>query len=160
MDGLSPEQQALKGKIATSAIVWGVVAGVAVALVAFWLLGNAGDLIRWIGTIVLGPAAGYFTYRWLYSSGVAKAVCKNCGTAFGIREVSRSEQLLSSEQRRKVEQVKPATKVDAAANRTITWTEEKYEVTAVDECFKCHDRTERKWTVTREKDKVEAEATA
>lgn len=155
MDGLSPEQQALKDKITTSAIIWGVVTGIVVALLAFWLLGNAGELIRWLGAIILGPAAGYLTYRWQYSTAVAKAVCKNCGTAFGIREVARSEQLLSSEQRRKVEQVKPATKIDAAVNRTVTWTEEKYEVTAVDECFNCHNRTERKWTVTREKDRAE-----
>lgn len=158
MEGLSPEQQALKGKITTSAIVWGAVTGIVVALLALWLLGSAGELARWLVTIILGPAAGYFTYRWRFSTGVAKAVCKKCGTAFGIREVSRSEQLVSSEQRKKVEQVKPATKIDAAVNRTITWTEEKYEVTAVDECFKCHDRTERKWTVTREKDRAEVTA--
>ncbi|MHB1110300.1 MAG: hypothetical protein ACYCZU_08300 [Devosia sp.] len=158
MEGLSPEQQALKGKITTSAIVWGAVAGIGVALLALWLLGSAGELARWLVTIILGPAAGYFTYRWRYSTGVAKAVCKKCGTAFGIREVSRSEQLVSSEQRKKVEQVKPATKIDAAVNRTITWTEEKFEVTAVDECFKCRDRTERKWTVTREKDRAEVTA--
>ncbi|MHB1101439.1 MAG: hypothetical protein ACYC0C_01390 [Devosia sp.] len=158
MEGLSPEQQALKGKITTSAIVWGAVAGIGVALLALWLLGSAGELARWLVTIILGPAAGYFTYRWRYSTGVAKAVCKKCGTAFGIREVSRLEQLLSSEQRKKVEQVKPATKIDAAVNRTVIWIEEKYEVTAVDECFKCHDRTERKWTVTREKDRAEVTA--
>lgn len=158
MDGLSPEQQALKGKITTRAILWGVVAGIVAALLAFWLLGNAGALVRWLVTIIMGAAAGYFTYRGLYSSGVTKAVCKNCGTAFGIREISRSEQLLSSEQRKKVEQVKPATKIDAATTRTITWIEEKYEVIAVDECFKCHDRTERKWTVTRERDRSELTA--
>jgi hypothetical protein len=155
MDGLSPEQQALKGKITTGAIIWGVVAGVVVALLALWLLANAGDVVRWLVAIILGPAVGYFTYRWRFSSDVAKAVCKNCGTAFGIREVGRSEQLLSAEQRKKIEQVKPATKIDAAVNRTVTWTEEKYEVTAIDECFKCHNRTERKWTVTREKDRAE-----
>jgi len=158
MDGLSPEQQALKSKITTSAIIWGAVAGVVVALLALLLLREAGELVRWLVTLIVGGAAGYLTYRWLYSSGVAKAVCRNCGTAFGIREVSRSEQLLSSEQRKKVEQVKPATKIDAAVNRTVTWTEEKYEVTAVDECFKCHNRTERTWTVTREKDRADLTA--
>lgn len=155
MDGLSPEQQALKGKITTSAIIWGAVVGIVTALLAFWLLASAGELVRWLVAVIAGPAVGYLTYRWRYSSGVAKAVCKKCGTAFGIREVSRSEQLLSSEERRKVEQVKPATKIDAAVSRAVTWTEEKFEVTAVDECFKCHDRTERKWTVTREKDRAE-----
>jgi len=156
MDGLTPEQQALKNKITTSAIIWGVVAGIVVALLAFWLLANAGEVIRWGATIVGGGAVGFITWRLVQSAGVARAVCKKCGTAFGIREITRSEQLIGSEQRKKVEQVKPATKIDAAVSRTITWTEEKYEVTAVDECFKCHDRTERKWTVTREKDRSEA----
>lgn len=155
MDGLSPEQQALKGRIISRAMIWGVVAGIVVALLAYWLLGNAGGFVRWLVTIIVGAAAGYFTYRGLYSSGVAKAVCSKCGTAFGIREVSRSEQLLSAEQRKKVEQVEPATKIDAGTTRTVTWIEEKYEVTAVDECFKCHNRTERKWTVTRERDRSE-----
>lgn len=155
MDGLSPEQQALKGKITTGAVIWGLVAGVVAALLAFWLLGNSGDIVRWLVTLLAGAGIGYFTYRWRYSSGVARAVCKNCGTAFGIREVARSEQLLEAEQRRKVEQVKPATKIDAAVTRTVTWVEEKYEITAIDECFNCHDRTERKWTVTREKDRAE-----
>ena len=155
MDGLSPEQQALKGKITTSAIIWGASTGIVVTLLAYFLLGNAGEPVRWLVAVIVGPAAGYATYRWRYSSGVARAVCRNCGTAFGIREVARSEQLLASEQRRKIEQVKPATKIDAAVNRTITWTEEKYEITAVDECFKCHNRTERNWTVTREKDRGE-----
>lgn len=155
MNGLTPEQQALKNKITTSAIIWGVVAGIVVALLAFWLLANAGDVIRWGVAIVGGAGVGLLTWRLVHSSSVAKAVCKKCGTAFGIREVSRSERLIGSEQRRKQEQVKPSTKIDAAVNRTITWTEEKYEVTAVDECFKCHDRTERKWTVTREKDRSE-----
>lgn len=158
MDGLTAEQQALKNKITTSAIVWGVVAGIVIALLAFWLLANAGEIVRWIVAVLAGAAAGFITHRLLYSSGVAKAVCKKCGTAFGIREVSRSEQLLSSEQRKKVEEVKPATKIDARGTRTTTWIEEKYEVTAVDECFKCHDRTERKWTVTREKDRSELTA--
>ena len=158
MNGLTTEQQALKNKIATSAIVWGVVAGVVVALLAFWLLADSGDLVRWTVSILGGAVVGFIAGRLLYSSGVTRAVCKKCGTAFGIREVSRSERLLSSEQRKKVEEVKPATKIDARGTRTVTWIEEKYEVTAVDECFNCHDRTERKWTVTRERDRSELTA--
>ena len=160
MDALSPEQQALKSKITTGAIIWGVVAGLIVALLAFWLLGNAGDLVRWIGSIVLGGGAGYGAYRWSYNSGVAKAVCQKCGTAFGIREVERSEHLIGSEQRQKIEALKPRTKMDRGTKKVTTWLEEKVEVTAIDECFKCHDRTERKWTTTREKDRTEEEVPA
>lgn len=154
---LTAEQQALKTRITTGAITWGVIAGLIVALLVFWMLGNAGDIIRWIGTVALGGAAGYFVHRWSYSSGVAKAVCNKCGTAFGIREVERHEQVTGAEQRRKIEPGKPASKMDRGTNKVTTWTEEKIEVTAIDECFKCHDRTERKWTTTRDKEKEEVE---
>lgn len=158
MNGLTPGQQALKNKIAASAVSWGMVAGIVSGLLGLWLLANVGDVLRWAVALTGAAAIGFITWRLLYSSGVAKAVCRKCGTAFGIREVSRSEKLIGSEQRKKIAQVKPATKIEAAVNRTVTWTEEKYEVTAVDECFNCHDRTERKWTVTREKDRSELTA--
>jgi hypothetical protein len=157
---LTPEQQGLKTRITTGAIIWGVVAGLIVALLAFWLAGNTPDWVRWGLTLVLGGAAGFFTYRTSYNSGVSKAICKKCGTAFGIREVERSERVIGSEQRRKVEAGRPATKMDRGTSKVTVWTEEKLEVTAIDECFKCHDRTERKWTTTRDLDKQETEVPA
>jgi len=160
MDGLTSEQRSLKSKITTGAILWGVIGGLVVALLAFWALGNAGDIVRWGATIVLGGAAGFLVYRWNYNSGVAKAICKKCGTAFGIREVERHEQVTGSEARRRVEPGRPPSKVDRGTSKVTTWTEEKIEVTAIDECFNCHDRTERKWTATREIDKHETEAPA
>ena len=157
MAQLTPDQRGLKTKITTGAIIWGVVAGLVVALLAFWLLANAGDIVRWGGAIVLGGLVGFFSYRTSYNSGVAKAVCKKCGTAFGIREVERHETVIGSEQRQKIEPSGPASKLDRGTNRITTWTEEKVEVTAIDECFNCHDRTERKWTTTREANKQETE---
>ena len=41
MGELTPEQQGLKAKIRTGAIIWGIVGGLVVALLAFWLLSNA-----------------------------------------------------------------------------------------------------------------------
>lgn len=160
MAQLTPEQQGLKTRIRTGAVIWGVIAGLVVALLAFWLLGNAGDIWRWSGTIVLGAAAAFLVYRTSYNSGVAKAVCKKCGTAFGIREVERHEAVIGSEQRQKTEPGKPASKLDRGTKKVTTWREEKVEITAIDECFTCHDRTERKWTVTREADKEETEVPA
>lgn len=157
---LTPEQRGLKTKITTGAIIWGVVAALIVALLAFWLLANGGDIIRWGGAIVLGGVAGFLAYRTSYNSGVAKAVCKKCGTAFGIREVDRREEVIGTEQRRKIETGRPASKLDRGTNKITTWTEEKVEVTAIDECFNCHDRTERKWTTTREANKEETEVPA
>ncbi len=160
MDSLTPEQQGLKTKIRTGAIIWGIVSGLVVALLAFWLLSNAPDIIRWLLTIVLGGGTGFFIYRWTYNSGVTKAICKQCGTAFGINEVERHEQVIGSEQRQKIERVKGGNKMDRGTNKVTTWIEEKVEVIAVDECFKCHNRTERKWTTTREVDKRETEVPA
>lgn len=160
MAQLTSEQQGLKTKITTGAIIWGVVAGLIVALLSFWLLANAGDVVRWGVSIVLGAVVGFLAYRMSYNSGVAKAVCKKCGTAFGIREVDRREQVIGTEQRRKIEPGKPASKMDRGTNKVTTWTEEKVEVTAIDECFNCHDRTERKWTITREANKEETEVPA
>lgn len=160
MDALSSEQQAVKSKITTGAIIWGVIVGLLVALVAFLVLGNAPDWLRWLLTVVLGGVAGGLVFRFRYNAAVAKAVCRKCGTAFGIREVERHERFLSSEPKQKSEAGKPATKLDRGTNKLTTWTEEKYEVTAVDECFRCHDRTERKWQVTRETDKKETEVPA
>lgn len=160
MSALTAEQQALKSKITTGAIVLGAIVGLIVALLVFWLAGNTGDIARWVLTLFLGAGAGFFIYRWNYNSGVAKAVCKKCGTAFGIREAERHEQVVGVEQKRKIEPLKPASKMDRGTNKITTWSEEKVEVTAIDECFNCHDRTERKWTTTRERDKTEEEVPA
>jgi hypothetical protein len=157
---LTPEQQGIKTKITMSAILWGIIAGLVVALLAFWLLQNAADWLRWVLTVILGAGGGYLTFRLTYNSGVAKAVCKNCGTAFGIREVDRVERITGTEQRRKVQAGRPPSKTDRGTNKITTWTEEKVEVTAIDECFNCHNRTERKWTMTRDKDKTESETPA
>lgn len=157
MPALTAEQRALKWKITTGAIAWGVIVCVIVALLSFWLLGNAGEVVRWIGAVMLGGGLGYAVFRWRYNSGVARAVCRKCGTAFGIREVERREAVLNSEQRQKVELLRPAAGAEPGLNKVITWTEEKVEITAIDECFNCHDRTERKWTVTREQDRSETE---
>ena len=157
---LTPEQQGLKTKIRAGAIIWGVVAGLVVVLLTFWLAGNTPDWIRWGLTLILGGGAGFLTYRMNFNSGVAKAVCKKCGTAFGIREVARNEAIIGSEQRQKMSPARAASKVDRGTNKLTTWTDVKVEVTAIDECFNCHNRTERKWQATRETDKVETEVPA
>jgi hypothetical protein len=157
---LTPEQQGLKARIATAAILWAIVITLVAALIVFWLGANAPDWVRWVLTIIVGAVAGYLTFKLSYNSGVAKSVCKNCGTAFGIREVERNEQVVGMEQKRKVEAGRPPSQTDRGTSKITTWTEEKVEITAIDECFKCSDRTERKWTITRDKEKTETEVPA
>lgn len=156
---LTPEQQGLKTKITTNAVITGVIVGLVVALLAFWLSGNLGDVWRWILVVVLGLGAAFLTYRLRYNSGVARSVCPKCGTAFGIREIERHEDVLGLEQKRKIEPIK-GDKTGRGLNKVTTWTEEKVEIIAVDECFNCHHRTERKWQISRDKDKHEEEVPA
>jgi hypothetical protein len=160
MAALTPEQQQRKNGIMIGAVVWGVVVAIIVGALAYWAGANLGGIWRGLLAAVLGIGLGVLTFRWRYNSGVAKAICSKCGTAFGIREVERSERFLSSDPKQKSESDRPASKVDRGTNKITTWVEEKYEVTAIDECFNCHDRTERKWTTTRDKDRVEREVPA
>jgi hypothetical protein len=151
MTDLTQDQEKLRTRINRNAIIWGAVAGLIVFLLLFWLAAGLGEAVRWGAAVIGGGAAGFFGYRGLYSSGAGKAKCAKCGTAFSVREVDRKERLLGYEPKRTVEP-------SGDGKRTIkTWTEERYEVTATDECSHCHDRTERKWTTTREKDGSEVE---
>src|SRR5690606_9141075 len=157
---LTAEQQKQKSRIRTGALVSGGLVALVVAVVAFFVTGGLGALLRWVVILVAAGGLGYLAYRTSYNTGVAKAVCKKCGTAFGIREVERHERVVGTEERREIEPVKPASKTERGTNRVTTWTEEKVENTAIDEGFKCHDRTERTWTTTREKDKTEEDVPA
>jgi hypothetical protein len=157
---LTPEQQGLKRKITITSVLWAIVAALVAALVVFWLSANGPDWVRWLLTIIVGALAGYLTFKLSYNSGVAKSVCKKCGTAFGIHEVERHEAVIGVEQKRKVEAGRPASKTDRGTSKITTWTEEKVEITAVDECFNCRDRTERKWTIDRDQDKTVTEVPA
>lgn len=158
MNGLSQEQLELRDRITRSSTIWGVVGGAVVFLLAFWLLAGLGEAIRWGGAIVLGGAAGFFARQRLFSSGAGKARCAKCNKAFSVREVDRSEKFVSSEAKQTADK---ADKPSSAGPRKITtWIEETYAVTAIDECGHCHNRTERKWSTTREKDKKETVFTA
>ncbi len=152
---LTPEQRKVKTGIVTGAIILGVVIALVAGFVAFLVSGNFEPWVRWLLVIVLGGGLGFLAYRMSYNSQVAKSVCPKCGTAFGIREVARNEQLVALETKEKVEQVPPEKEGGRATAKRITWTEEKVEVTAVDECSNCRNRTERKWVETREKGKTE-----
>ncbi|HQZ13862.1 MAG TPA: hypothetical protein PK286_13350 [Devosia sp.] len=157
---LTSEQNALKRKITTTAVLWAVIAALIAGLLVFWAAANAPDWVRWLLTVIVLALAGYLTFKLAYNSGVAKSVCKKCGTAFGIHEVERLEHVLSVEQKRKVSVGRKPKDGDPGTNRVTTWTQEKVEITAVDECFNCRDRTERKWTVDRDGEKTETEVPA
>ena len=157
---LRPEQQGLKTRIITTAVLWAVIMALVAALVVYWLSANGPEWVRWLLAIIVGGLAGYFTFRLSYNSGVAKSVCKKCGTAFGIHEVERNEAVIGVEQKRKVAVGRRAKDGNPGTSKVTTWTEEKVEITAVDECMNCRDRTERKWTIDRDQDKTVTEIPA
>jgi hypothetical protein len=151
---LTEAQRKVKNKITWQAVVIGVIVGAIAAVLIYLIGGNWNTAVRWIATLLVGAGLGYVVYRWTYQSGVTKSVCPKCGTAFGIREVERKEELLSTETKFTSEQVK-GDKVSGPQTKSTTWTEDKFKVTAIDECSNCNNRTERSWTETRERDKVE-----
>src|SRR5690606_1778316 len=130
---LTPEQHGLRSRITTTAVLWAVMAALVAALATFWISANTPEWVRWMLTIVVGVLAGYVTFKLSYNSGVAKSVCKKCGTAFGIHEVERQEAVIGVEQKRKVEVARRSKDGNPGTNRVSTWTEEKVEITAIDE---------------------------
>ena len=154
---LTAEQQKQKDKVRTGALTSGaLLAIVSVFLTNFATL-SLEPLVRYPLVAVIAAGLGYFAYRTSYSLGIAKAKCAKCGEAFSIQETDRQEKLLGTEDKRLVEQLKPAADGEPGLDRVTTWTEETVEVTVVDECMNCHDRNERSWTMARDKNKVEQE---
>lgn len=155
---LTVEQQKQKDKVRTGGKVSGGLLAMVVAFMShFAMLGLEPPVLHWGLVVVLSAGLGYFAYRTTVARGIAKATCKKCGTAFSIRESERNEKLLSAEDRKQVEQLKPASEGEPGIDRVTTWVEERVEITAVDECMHCHDRNTRTWTMTHDKNKVEQE---
>lgn len=160
MNDLTAEQQKQKSRIRTGALMSAALVAIVAAIVAFFATDAVAPALRVVVMLAAAGGLGWLAFRTAYNAGVAKAVCRKCGTAFAIREVDRTERVLGLEQRREIETLKPATEERPGLNRVTTWTEEKVEVTAIDECMNCHDRNSRTWTMTRDKDKVEQELPA
>ncbi|MCB1517060.1 MAG: hypothetical protein KDJ19_05530 [Hyphomicrobiaceae bacterium] len=146
---LDQDQQAMKASIRNGALVLGGVGFVIVGLLAYWLLGSQGDLIRAGGGAVIGALAGFGLFRWNFTSRSKGAACAKCGSVYSISRTDRNEVFKSSENKMEREaQADGSTKV-------TSWVEEVYDVTETYTCSSCGDVTTKNFTTTRRKDEEE-----
>lgn len=149
MAELDQDQQAMKASIRNGALVLGIIGFVIVGLLAYWLLGSQGDLVRAGGGAVIGALAGLGLFRWNFTSRSKGAACAKCGSVYSISRTDRNEVLKSSENKMEREaQPDGSTKV-------TTWVEEVYDVTDTFTCSNCGGATTKNYTTTRRKDEEE-----
>lgn len=164
MTDISSEQAALRAGIHRSGLIWGSIAGLVVGGLGYWLAGSLDMLPRVAIGLTAAVGVGYASYRGIFNSGARQAQCEKCGTPFSVKESGRSEVLVKSEAKSKVEEA-PATETTAGDKTAKTarpakpgklmtkWIEETYEVTVTSTCAHCQNVTTRVLTETREKDK-------
>jgi hypothetical protein len=164
MTDLSVEQAALRASIHKSGLIWGGIAGLVVGGLAYWLAGSLDMLPRAAIAVIAAGGVGFVSYRGIFGSGSKQAQCEKCGTPFSVRESGRSERLVSSMPKSKVEEAQPAEAVDktkaklsaapAKPGKVMTkWIEDSYEVTVTSTCAHCKNESSRILTETRERDK-------
>lgn len=186
MSDLSDDQSALKNTIRNKALVLGGLAGLAAGGIVYWLSGGLGQPINAIAGVVVGAGAAFFAFRGIASSGAKQAACEKCGATFSVNQTGRSEELLHSEEKSKLEDAvnsasaedTPAKKLKPATTKSgmtivnaeaadkdkpkllTTWVEDTYEVTLVSTCKACGEQSTRAFRQVRERDKQTRKALA
>jgi len=146
MTNLSQEQQDLRQSIQKSAMIWAIVLGVIVALLAYWIMGSQSSMIRIGGSVIGGLIVAGAMYKKSFASGSKSARCPKCDAAFSITKTDSVETLAStSPKETREEQEDKSTKV-------TTWVEEVFDVTDTYTCAKCQDATTKEYQRTRRKD--------
>lgn len=127
-------------------MIWGVIVGGVLGLLALWILGGQGGAVRFGGAIVAGLAAGFLVFRASFKSGAKSAQCEKCGAAFSRTRTDHVETLISSTPKdEREEQPDQSVKV-------TTWTEDKFDVVDTYACAKCADITTKTYQTTRKRD--------
>jgi len=146
MPSLSNEQQALRASIKKGAIIWGLVLGVIVAALAYWMLGSQDGMIRKGAAALAGLVVAGGMYRKSMATGSAGAQCSKCNAAFSVSRVNRDEVLASSEARESRKEL------ENGDTEITTWVEETYDVDDTYSCSKCSDVSHKKYQTTRKRD--------
>lgn len=146
MTHLSDQQEKLRSSIKKGAVTWGVILGLIVAGIVYWLLGGQSGLVRSAAAVGTGLIVAGLVFRKSMSSGADAAKCENCGAMFSVSRVDRQEVLVNSEDR---ETRKELENGDA---EITTWVEEKYDVDDTYKCSSCGDTTHKTYQTTRRKD--------
>ncbi|MCK4712197.1 MAG: hypothetical protein KAT26_04890 [Marinosulfonomonas sp.] len=146
MTNLSGEQEELRASIKKGAIIWGVVLGLIVAGLAYWILGDQGAVIRSGASAILGLVVASAMYRKSLSSGAAGAKCPECDAAFSISRTERQEVLVKSKDR------ETRKELDNGDTEITTWVEEVYDVDDTYSCSSCSDTSHKKYQSSRKRD--------
>jgi hypothetical protein len=149
MTGLSDSQTALSAKIKRSALIWGVIAGLVVGGIAYWLLSGQAPALRSAASAGVAALVAIFARQKSIASGSAQSRCNACNTPFSITRTDRSETLTGSQDMEKTETL------EDGSTKTTTWIAEEYEVTETWTCAKCGDITHKHSTSNRKRDETE-----
>lgn len=146
MTPLSNEQETVRASIKKGAIIWGLVLGVIVAALAYWMLGSQEGMIRKGAAALAGLVVAGGMYRKSMSSGAAGAKCTKCNAAFSVSRVNRDEVLIKSESRESRKEL------ENGDTEITTWVEEVFDVDDTYSCSKCSDVSHKKYQSTRKRD--------
>ena len=154
MTQLSDQQETLRASIKKGAIIGGVILGLIVAGLAYWLLGSQGSAIRSGGAGLAGLLVAGGMYRKSMSSGAEGAKCANCNATFSVARSDKAESLVKSEAKESRKDL------DNGDIEITTWVEEVYDVDDTYTCAKCADVTHKKYQSTRKRDEKTVVKTA
>ena len=146
MTDLSNEQETMRASIKQGAIIWGLVLGVIVAGLAYWMLGNQDGMIRNGVAALAGLVVAGGMYRKSMSSGAAGAKCAKCNAAFSVSRVNRDEVLVTAKAREERKEL------ENGDTEITTWVEEVYDVDDTYSCSGCSDVNHKKHRSTRKRD--------
>lgn len=146
MTQLSNDQETLRASIKKGAIIGGVLLGLIVAGLAYWLLGNQGGMIRQGGAAVAGLLAAGGLYTKFMSSGAKGAECAACNAAFSVSRTDKTEDLVST----KDHEIRK--ELENGDIEISTWIEEVFDVDDTYSCSKCADTTHKTYQSTRKRD--------
>jgi len=146
MTQFSDEQESVRASIKKGAIIGGVVLGLIIAALAYWILGGQGSMIRQGGAALAGLAAAGGLYAKSMSSGAAGAKCNECNAAFSVSRTDKKEVLLKSEARESRKEL------ENGDTEISTWVEEVFDVDDTYSCSKCADVTHKTYQSTRKRD--------
>lgn len=143
---LSNQQETLRASIKKGAMIWGLILGLIVAAVAYWLLGGQAGMIRQGGAILAGVLVAAGIYRRSMSSGAAGAKCAKCNAAFSVSRTDQAEILVTSDARESRKEL------ENGDTEITTWVEEVFNVDDTYTCSKCNDVGHKKYQSTRKRD--------
>jgi len=146
MPDLSQQQQDKRRALRKGALIWGILLGLIVAAIAWWMLGARPPLLRATAALALGTGVAAVMYFKSMAAGAAASKCAKCGAAYSLVKTDSQETLVSAEPREKREQQ------DDGVTKITTWIEETCDVVDTYTCSACGNVTQKEYQTTRRRD--------